>query len=122
MKFVILKEGIPQVVTNSIDECTIKCLEAGYTYVSVPYHENDVIYSDLEDGEVLIMDESGDIYASAEVEVSRQIDTYFKEDYARIESIKLNGIDLDKVNLTDELKRDIESNAETIKDRMFENK
>ena len=119
MKFVILKEGIPQVVTNSIDECTIKCLQEGWSYCSVPYHEDQDIYSDL-DTELLIMDESGDIMAAVEVEVSSQYDEFNEEFYAKIELIEINGFDLDRVNLTDELKRDIENNAETIKEKANE--
>ena len=60
------------------------------------------------------------LIAQIDVEVSSHYDSFHEERYARVDEIKVNGFDLDRLNLTDQLRRDIESNAEYMKDKLNE--
>ena len=115
MKYVILNaEGIPVLSTSSLDEATILILQDGWKMYEVPNHNNEETYSDL-DTELLINGESGMLIATIEVDYSNSADEFNDyQDHASLDSILINGINIDKVNITEDLKRDIESNAESM--------
>jgi len=131
MKFTYVLSNENRIVkcTNSLDESTLWTSIEGNSSVEVELSTYTELASVVEDDQVLVQNEDLETIATFSVELCMEDDELllhdcsvdYLEKYYTVGRVSTNGILLEKLNLTKELFREIESNCEDIANTQTEN-